>query len=192
MNWKQLFLRDGRHLRILACALIALGVVTYLVQGQMIPETFGDLGPYRAAALEELKSRPSVLQSDATCLKCHDHVGEERAESPHKSVGCLHCHGIGRKHVEIARRAEKSEEIEIPAVEEWDGNPLTKVDLYVAHNKQACLSCHGAVVGMPEAFRKIVVADHLEEVGALDDLDEETIKSKGVCLECHGNHDPAP
>ncbi|MCA9189686.1 MAG: hypothetical protein KDA99_28880, partial [Planctomycetales bacterium] len=72
------FYRDTRHLWTLA---LLLGVVVagfIFIRGVMVPPTFGDQGPYRAAVLDEIKQLPSMLISDATCLECHAEVGEER------------------------------------------------------------------------------------------------------------------
>lgn len=184
MNWMLLFSRDTQHLRILMSLIILGGVSALLLRSRMVPASYGQHGPYRGAALQEVASRKSVLQSDATCLKCHENVQAERAESPHKAVRCAHCHGIGRDHVTHALMAAESPDHSIPPVEEWDGDFLTHVDLFITHDRATCLSCHKAVVGMPADFRSIDVAAHLEEQGA------EEPESRNVCFECHEGHSP--
>lgn len=180
------FFRNTRHLWILLCLLTAGGTGIYFARERMIPETYGDIGSYRAAALDELASRPSVLQADSTCLKCHTNVGEERAETLHKAVRCTHCHGLGREHVAEATKAAQSPGTSIPPAKAWDGDFRTSIDLYVTKDKAICLSCHEAVVGMPKAFHKINSKAHLEEMGAKDPASRET------CFECHGPHNTAP
>jgi hypothetical protein len=128
----------------------------------------------------------SVFQSDATCHECHEDVKEERAESLHQSVRCFHCHGVGREHVAQARRAAETPDAEIDPAQEWDGDFMTDIDLYVTNNRKTCLVCHESKVGMPADFRQIVVAEHLEEQGASEP------ESVEVCFECHDGHDPAP
>jgi len=184
MNWKLLFARDTRHLRILAALIIVGGVGAVLLRNHFVPASYGQHGPYRGAALQEIATRPSVLQTDATCLKCHENVQEERAESPHGAVRCTHCHGIGRNHVAQARQAAESPDHPIAPAEEWDGDFLTQIDLFITHDRAICLSCHEAVVGMPTDFRSINVAAHLEDQGA------EEPKSRNVCFECHEGHSP--
>ena len=184
MNWQLVFSRSTRHLRILMFLIIVGGAGALLLRSWMVPATYGEPGPYRAAALDEIASHPSVLQSDAVCLKCHTDVQEERAESPHQAVRCMHCHGIGREHVASALKAAESPDHEIPPAEEWDRNFLTHVDLFITQDRATCLSCHEAVVGMPEDFLKIDVAAHLEEQEA------EEITSRNVCFECHEGHSP--
>lgn len=180
------FIRDTRHLAVLAMLIAAIATGFFLIRPRMIPETYGQVGPYREAALAELAERPSVLQGDAVCLKCHDKVGAERAESLHKVVRCIHCHGLGVQHVAEAEKAATSPDAKPSPAQPWDGNFQTSIDLYVTKDRATCLSCHEEVVGMPKAFRKINVKSHLEEQGASEPESRET------CFECHGGHNTAP
>ncbi len=184
MNWKLMFSRDTRHLRILVFLIVLGGAGALFVRSQVVPKGYGERGPYRSAALSEIASHRSVLQSASVCLKCHTDVQEERAESPHEAVRCPHCHGTGAEPVAAASRAAESPGQSIPPAEEWDGDFRTHIDLFITHDRATCLSCHTAVVGMPESFRSINVAEHLEEQGA------EEIHSRNVCFECHEGHSP--
>ncbi|MCA9262278.1 MAG: hypothetical protein KDA60_00455 [Planctomycetales bacterium] len=179
------FFRDTRHLWILLVLVALVGWGALTVRGMMVPESFGRQGPYRDTALDEIASRPSVLQTDSVCHECHEDIQEERAESRHVTVRCVHCHGRATEHVILARQAESSDGEVTPAAE-WDGNFLTDQDLYIARNRKVCLVCHEQAVGMPEDFQKIIVAEHLEEQGASEPESIET------CFECHGPHDTAP
>ncbi len=183
---RQPFLKDTRHLWTLGGLIVLCGIGFVGMRSQMIPESFGQTGPYRAAALTEIAARPSVWQSDAVCHECHEDVEEERADSLHKDVRCSHCHGVGREHVAQARRAAESPESPIDPAEEWDGDFLTSVDLYITTDRKTCLVCHEDQVGMPVDFKKIDFAEHLEEQGASEP------DSKEACFECHAGHDPAP
>ncbi|MEZ6127144.1 MAG: hypothetical protein R3C59_00515 [Planctomycetaceae bacterium] len=184
VNARLLFSRDARHVRVLVLLITVGGGAAFFVRSLMIPEAFGERGPYRAAALQQIANHPSTLTSDATCLKCHGEVQEERAESPHAAVACTHCHGNGHEHMAAAAKAETTPGFEIPPAAEWDGDFHTKLDLFVTQDRATCLSCHTKVVGMPESFRSINVAEHLEEQGA------EEVSGKNVCFECHTGHSP--
>jgi hypothetical protein len=180
------FLCDTRHLWTLL-VLILVGCASFLfVRSRLIPESYGQRGPYRADALEEIAAKPGVLYSDSVCHKCHADVEEERAASLHKAVRCMHCHGLGRNHVAQARKAAESSDSPIDPAAKWDGNFLTQLDLYITKDRAICLACHEAKVGMPEEFKKLNVAEHLEEMGA------EAPNSRETCFECHGGHDTAP
>ena len=177
-------LRDTRHLQILALLILAAGGGAFFLRNQMVPAGFGQEGPYRVAALTEEKALPHSFSSDASCLKCHESVHEERKDSPHLAVRCMHCHGNGREHIALAEKALTAPDTKIPPASAWDGDFLTKLDLFVAKDRAMCLSCHQKVVGMPTAFRAIEVAKHLEEQGATD------ADSPDVCFECHTGHSP--
>jgi len=184
VNWKLIFSRNTRHLRILMLLIFTGGGGAFFVRSQMIPADYGQDGPFRHAALAQIAAHPSVLQSDTTCLKCHTNVEEERSESPHAAVRCLHCHGNGKQHIAEATKAAEFPEHAIPSAKKWDGDFRTHTDLFITHDRATCLSCHTSVVGMPESFLSINVAEHLEEQGA------EEINSKNVCFECHEGHSP--
>ncbi len=177
-------LRDTRHLQILAVLILAVGAGAVFLRGQLVPADYGQHGPYRGAALQEESSRPHFLTSDANCLKCHQSVHEERKDSPHTAVRCMHCHGNGHEHMAVAQKAVTAPETKIAPASGWDGNFLTELDLFITKDRAICLSCHQKVVGMPDSFRAIVVDQHLEEQGATD------AASPDVCFECHTGHSP--
>lgn len=176
--------RHTRHLRVLLLLIIGGFAGVFLIRSQLIPNAYGDRGPYRAGALDEIASQPSQLTSDSSCLKCHTSVQEERAESPHQAVRCMHCHGNGHEHMAAALIAVESPDHPIPPAGEWDGDFHTKMDLFKTQDRATCLSCHTSVVGMPESFRSIDVAQHLAEQGA------ENVNARNVCFECHSGHSP--
>lgn len=173
-----------RHLIILLIGIVAGGIGFQAVRTRLIPETFGEQGPYRTAVLKTIMDQPSFFQADAVCHECHDEVREERADSLHVNVACVHCHGPAVKHVAQARKAEKDGSA-IDPPQEWDGKYPSAVDLYKSKDRRSCLVCHESVIGMPEDFKKIEVAAHLEDMGA------ENPESREVCAECHGNHNTA-
>lgn len=179
-------IRDTRHLWRLLGVLAVAGVCGAFVRAILVPGDFGRRGPYRASALDDIAARPSLFPSDATCHACHESVREERAGTAHETVRCAHCHGLGTEHVRQALAAKEHPATTLPQAAAWDGNLLTDVDLFVTKDRRVCLSCHESALGMPENFKKIEVAVHLEEQGASEPLSRET------CFECHGPHDTAP
>ena len=179
-------IRNTRHVWILLCLIVVGGAIFQTIRTALVPASFGQLGPYRAAALETLAAAPSVFQADNVCHECHADVKEERSESLHVAVACVHCHGLARNHVAQARKAAELQDASIEPAKQWDGKFPSAVDLFVTKDRDTCLVCHEAVVGMPEDFKKIDVTEHLEEMGA----DEP--ESRETCFECHGGHDTTP
>jgi hypothetical protein len=177
-------LRDTRHLQLLAIVLLVAGSLAIVIRNRIVPQDFGERGPYPSRALADNAALPHFLSSDASCLKCHESVHEERKDSPHVAVLCMHCHGNGREHIAQAIKAATSPDLKIPAAQPWDGDFLTKIDLFITKDRAICLSCHQKVVGMPAGFRAIDAASHLEEQGASD------AESPEACFECHTGHSP--
>lgn len=178
--------RDTRHLWRLLALLGVAGLAGVTVRSFLVPPDFGERGPYRTSALADNAARPSRFPSDASCHACHESVQHERAGKPHESVRCAHCHGYGAEHVRLALLAKADPSVSLPPAAAWDGDFLTRLDLYVTKDRRICLSCHESAVGMPKGFKKIDAALHLEEQGASEPLSPET------CFECHGGHDTAP
>ena len=176
--------RDTRHIQILTLLLIVAGVGAAAIRSQLIPKSFGQQGPYRSEALKRNSDLPQVLPSDASCVRCHQAVHDERAESPHQAVRCFHCHGTGHTHVAQAEKALTTPDSPVAAAAEWDRLFPSRIDLFKAKDRAICLSCHESVVGMPAGFRSIVVAEHLETQGA------ENTDHADVCFECHNGHSP--
>jgi len=173
-----------RHLQILALLLLLGGGAALQLRNMLVPATFGEIGTYRAAALGTNAAHPLTFPSDARCLKCHEDVQEERVESLHTAVRCVHCHGFGAEHITQATAAEVDSSVTIASAQDWDHHFPTKVDLFITYDRATCLACHQATVGMPESFLQINVAEHLEDQGAED------VEDVNVCFECHTGHSP--
>ena len=180
------FLRQTAHLWLVLVLIAAAGAGYLLLRGAVLPESYGQLGPYRAAALDEIAARPNYWQSDATCLACHANVGEQRAGSLHEAVRCAHCHGVGKTHVAQAQLAAAGPGITISKAVAWDGKLDSRLDLFITKDRDICLSCHEAAVGMPADFHKITAAEHLDSQGAAD------VDARDACFECHKGHNTAP
>lgn len=178
--------RPSGHLWLLVLLIVVGGFVFFVLRQMLIPPSFGETGAYRADALKDNSDRPVVWHKDATCLKCHQNVAEERKGSLHEAVRCFHCHGVGTEHVKLAELAAKQPGSVIAKAAVWDGSILTTQDHYISHDRKLCLSCHQEMVGVPADFKKINVAEHLESMGASEP------DSPDVCFECHKGHNTAP
>lgn len=178
--------RDTRHVWLLAGLILLAGFCFFTLRAELVPASFGQQGPYRADALREIAARPSRFHADAVCHQCHQEVEHERAESRHRAVRCVHCHGQATEHVVQSRAAAENPALKLPPLQPWDGQIPSHVDLFTSQDRKLCLACHEAALGMPADFKKIDVAAHLEEQGASEPTSAET------CLECHGGHNTAP
>jgi len=129
---------------IFAVAIAALIVARRL----MVPPTFGELGHYRAAAIEDVTSQEISYAGYEACADCHDDIVATKQASRHRGVSCEVCHGPAADHVEAP------DEHIPPAPRERGYCPLCHgynparpsgfpQILPQAHNPgKACISCH--------------------------------------------------
>lgn len=131
-------LKDAAHLVRLA-GLFAVAVVVFLVlRGVLIPADFGELGHYRAGALDDNAHVGARFAGRAACADCHDLVPEELAAGAHAKVGCEACHGPLAGHA-------SDPEAEVPPV---------------LDTRSLCAACHAAEPAKPAWFPQVVPAEH--------------------------------
>ncbi|MCJ7755156.1 MAG: cytochrome c family protein [Thermoanaerobaculales bacterium] len=132
--------KDKEHL-VRVAGLLAVGLIGFLVlRGVLIPADFGELGHYRASALDDNRSVPLHFAGRAVCEECHDDVAEERAGGAHQRVGCEACHGALELHAVDPDALVP----ELPVV-----TPL-------------CVSCHRASAAKPDWFPTVEPDVHSE------------------------------
>jgi uncharacterized CHY-type Zn-finger protein len=131
-------LKDSRHLFRMG-GVFAAGILVFLIARNIfVPKSFGQYGHYRAAALEEIASKPIMFAGHGACESCHTDVFEVKSKGVHAHVPCESCHGPLAKHAE-------------------DPTALTppKIDVAVL-----CVRCHEAGVAKPKSFPQVASADH--------------------------------
>jgi hypothetical protein len=120
--------------------LFILAVVALIVaRSRFVPESFGELGHYRAAALETIGGEDIEYAGWQVCVECHDEEGEARSRSYHRTLSCEVCHGPASDHA-------NDPEAHRPAIPRERG--------------QACLYCHGYLPSRPTGFPQIVERIH--------------------------------
>lgn len=131
-------LKDIEHLLRLA-ALFAAGVLVFgVARAEFVPATFGQLGHYRAKAIEEIRGKPVAYAGQGACAECHVDIVDLRAKARHKSIACESCHGPLAKHAE---------------------NPAdVKPTLPVA--TPLCTHCHAANTGKPRRYPTVDIKTH--------------------------------
>jgi hypothetical protein len=131
--------RFGHYQHVVRVAsLFAAGFgVFMLVRSLLIPADFGQLGFYRAGALDDVRAQPIVYAGQATCADCHTDVVEARKPGPHVKVSCEACHGPLASHA----------------------NDYS-VEPRALDPRLLCLGCHTASAGKSLDFPQIIPADH--------------------------------
>jgi hypothetical protein len=130
-----------------------LALLTVLIVGAyftarsvLTPRSFGQLGWYRADAIEELRQQQPVFAGRASCNECHKDIEQQLGKFEHKSLSCETCHGVSSGHVEnpdvklpklTDSRCLRCHEA-APARPAW----LKQIDLKKHYSGQRCIECH--------------------------------------------------
>ena len=115
----------------------------------LIPDTFGELGHYRAASLIDNTLPEIHYAGQKACFECHQDIEDRKAQDVHSDIRCETCHGPGQKHV----ISSKAGDILKPADREFCGNchglnaarqksVVFQVDLNKHNVGKNCTECH--------------------------------------------------
>ena len=122
----------------LAVLFIIAAVALLVARQRLVPQSFGELGHYRADAIDDNVNRELKYAGWRICVECHDDVGEVKQASYHRTLACEVCHGPSYAHTE-------DPEI-LPLVPRKRG--------------EACLYCHGYLESRPTGFPQIIERLH--------------------------------
>jgi hypothetical protein len=103
----------------------------------LVPDSFGEYGHYRGAALQEIREREPFWAGRNACSPCHDEIVQKLAKAEHQGLSCESCHGPSQKHLE-----------------DPDGVKLPKM------SPDRCDRCHEASPSRPGWFHQITAATH--------------------------------
>ncbi len=109
-------LQIKRHLIIL----VLFTGVFLIIRHLLIPDSFGDLGHYRANSLIDNESHELHYAGQETCTECHEENAELKEMDLHSELSCETCHGPGLAHNESP----------------------DSVDLNIPVGRKFCANCH--------------------------------------------------
>jgi hypothetical protein len=126
--------------QVFRLVLLTLGIIgSYSVMRFFLrPDSFGEHGHYRGAALGEMAARETVFAGAKACTECHEEVFALRDKHEHRRISCESCHGPAKEH---AKDPDKT---------------TTKFD------QAMCLRCHHEEPARPKSQKQILPADHYE------------------------------
>jgi hypothetical protein len=142
-------------------ALIAGVILLVLGRALFVPDTWGQYGAYRGAALEQHHGLAPRHGGNAACLECHEDECAEVAQGVHAPLACEGCHAPLSTHVE--------------------GGDLV-AEMPVRRSAELCLRCHERLEARPAGHPQIHPAQHLEEQGGEPGPES--------CFGCHEAHSP--
>jgi hypothetical protein len=122
----------------LAIVLVVIVAVFVPLRRILVPKGFGELGHYRAGALDDAAAMPMAYAGQAICNDCHDDVVETKSHGYHVNLACEICHGPCLAHT------DDPESFTPPAPRERGSCPL----------------CHEYLESRPTGFPQIIAASH--------------------------------
>jgi ribosomal protein S27AE len=162
----RLFGIPDQVVRIAVLFVVAIVLLLFARQ-RFVPESFGEIGHYRADVLDTLKAQEVAYAGLAVCAECHTDEAESKSASYHRGLTCEGCHGPAAKH---ALEDPSEYRPEVPG------------------SREACLRCHAYLSSRPTGFPQILADQHnpMEPCGTCHDPHDPTPPEvPGECSACH-------
>jgi hypothetical protein len=114
----------------------------------LVPDTFGDLGHYRAVAVDSIAAQEIKYAGHQRCAVCHSALERRRLSGNHSGVACEVCHGPAMAHTTAPGDIKPSiprERAFCPLCHSYNAarpSGFAQIDP-VAHNPLTpCVECH--------------------------------------------------
>ena len=126
--------------QIIPLIILFLIIITalFIARDIFIPDTFGDLGHYRANAVSEITEQEIVYAGTRICIDCHDDISELKSSSNHRQLSCEVCHGPGGKFSSAKIMNRKK----FKADPELQKKLAHEAGLIVTPDENTCKKCH--------------------------------------------------
>jgi ribosomal protein S27AE len=191
-------LRLGILLALAAIALIVL-------RSRFVPESFGETGHYRGAAVEAIRGQSLKYAGSEVCVDCHDEVSESKSSSYHRSLSCEVCHGPVAIHSEDYIDCHDPHDPTPPEVPESCAAchaQIARTKAVSHHLTLGCETCHEVPAEHredPRSFlpRKPTTRDFCGSCHSTEEarfrvpqIDLPTHGGRYLCWQCHYPHFP--
>ena len=140
--------------RLALIFLVAFGGLV-VARAVLIPDTFGDRGHYRAAAVDTIVAHAMKYAGHQECIVCHSEVQTARLAGNHRGVTCEVCHGPAANHVAApldVKPTAPRERTLCPLCHAYNPSRPTgfpQIDP-VSHNPMTpCITCHSPHAPVP-------------------------------------------
>lgn len=157
--------KHALHIIGVVISVLIVAIIGFMVKAQLVPESFGIYGAYRAEAIDEEAHRTVRHGTSASCFGCHPYEATSHLEGDHKTISCEFCHGTYADHVAKGKKTGT-----LPVKK---GTEITTL----------CLRCHNTEI---KARSTIVI----KTVGMPDHLSNQNVKVTHICNQCHYVHAP--
>ena len=154
-------------------------IILFLVLRQVLkPESFGELGHYRAKAIQENTRKELHYTVSDSCYKCHEDIRAGKAKGFHAKLKCEVCHGPGLRHSLYAGKFR-------------DGGLPDSLKLYKPIERKDCAVCHQINAARIKILFDTINYSMIHQVNVLEhNPADTTTKEAYKCIECHNPHQP--
>lgn len=145
----------------------------------LIPASFGELGHYRANAMDDVAAYQKKHAGREACKECHADVVEELSNGFHAKLACEGCHGPAYKHALYSETADPD-------------NYPDSLKLRRPVERETCARCHdynpSRVKFTPDStdISMVKMVNVNEHNHFIYEETNEIIR----CVECHYSHSP--
>jgi len=154
----------GAVVRLLVTIAFVVAVLIF-ARSRLVPESFGEIGHYRADVLPEIASQELRYAGLQVCADCHDDIEAARSASFHHGLTCEGCHEASAAH------AEDLEQLPI-----------------IPTGRGVCMRCHSYLSSRPTGFPQIIEAVHNPMESCADCHDPHDPTPPEVPSECSACH----
>lgn len=144
----------------------------------LTPDSFGELGHYRAKAITENAMKELHYAESAQCTKCHEEISSDKAIGFHAQLKCEVCHGPGLKH---ALYADQFKTGQLP----------DSLLLYKPIERKDCAICHQINAARLKIQFDTINNSMIHQVNTMEhNLFDIKMNIEFKCIECHNPHQP--
>ena len=160
-------------------SVFAIFVALFLIMRQVLkPDSFGDLGHYRAKAIQENTMKELHYAGSDSCAKCHEDILKDKSLGFHKQLKCEVCHGPGLKHAHYAKQFKT---LQLP----------DSLILYKPTERKDCAICHQINAARIKIQFDTINTSMIHQINVRDhNLQDKKTKVEFKCIECHNPHQP--
>jgi len=137
-------MKDYRHLIHVAATFVLVFVLFLTARSILKPSSYGKIGRYRAASVDEIKALPIKFAgrtAQKECAACHEKEYKDKASGRHKGLNCETCHGPAAAHVAGPASVKPPKPAEAEIV-------------------KFCLRCHAPSMAKPRKFPQVDPLKH--------------------------------
>lgn len=150
---------------LIVFGLLVTGLI--LARHFLVPKTFGELGHYRAAAVDVVAAQKVKYAGREACAVCHADIAEVKGGHRHAGLSCEVCHGAGAAHADAP----------------------TDVHMQIPRQREQCVLCHAYDPSRPTGFPQIDPVAHNAPkpcAGCHNPHAPEPARAPEECGACHG------